>query len=206
MPDYRAIYDTIIEQQANYNSSQNSPGFLNCVLEQRWLQTLGGRSLDFGCGAGFVVEFLSQSPFQLEVWAVDVSEVAVSKTLTRLRQLRPGAGDERVQRLTDLTLPFADDFFGLVTCFDVLEHLDETDILAAWSELQRVLRRGGMFFGSVSCRPSGSIDQFGDNLHRTVRSIDWWQQLLDPDRLEYHRDSGQLTLWKKIKKQLHRSS
>lgn len=202
MPDYRAIYDSIIERQANYNSAQHSPGFLNCVQEQHWLSTLGGRSLDYGCGAGFVVEYLSQSPFQLEVWAVDVSEVAVHRTLARLRQVRPGVGEERVQRLSEGPLPFADDFFGLVTCFDVLEHLDEADILTAWSEIQRVLRRGGMFFGSVSCRPSGSTDASGDNLHRTVRSIDWWLELLEPDRLEYHRDSSQLTLWKKSKKPL----
>ena len=41
------------------------------------------------------------------------------------------------------TLPFEDQFFSLITCFDVLEHLDEQDIDTTISEILRVLRPGG---------------------------------------------------------------
>ena len=94
-------------------------------------------------------------------------------------------------------LPFEDKFFSLVTCFDVLEHLDEPDIQSTWSEIQRVLRPRGTILCSVSCRKAGSDDKFGDNLHRTVRSVEWWLDQLKPDRVEFDVARSQLTIWKR---------
>ena len=96
-----------------------------------------------------------------------------------------------------MSLPFEDDFFRLVTCFDVLEHLDEDDIFKTLVEISRVIARGGVFFGSVSCRLSGVNDIHGDNLHRTVRSPDWWIENTNPDRAIYDGHRKQLTLWKR---------
>jgi hypothetical protein len=84
-----------------------------------------------------------------------------------------------------------------VTCFDVLEHLDEPDIDAALGEMFRVLRDGGTWFSTVSCRPAGSVDRHGDNLHRTIRGVDWWLARTKPERAEYDASSAQLTLWKR---------
>lgn len=204
MPEYRAIYNDVYEREVNYRQAQFSPGFLNCVRWGDSLRWLRGRALDFGCGAGFVIEYLSQRPFSLECWGVDVSDRAVESARQRLVQVRGPDAASRVQNLSSASLPFADGYFNLVTCFDVLEHLDEPDIAAAMSEMRRVLRRGGLWFGSVSCRRSGTCDMHGENLHRTVREVGWWLAQVDPDRAEWEAGQSQLTMWKRWRKSVRR--
>lgn len=199
MPDYRNIYDEVIAREANYNLAENSPGFLNCLAARRELEVLGGRSLDLGCGVGFVVELLSSGAFWFEAWGADISSVAVERARQRLTS-RTRLPAERIIQLEDQRLPFPDHHFSLVTCFDMLEHLDEADVLLSINEIQRVLRRGGMLYASVSCRPSGYNDHHGENLHRTVRGMEWWVQHLEPDHANFDRARNQLVLWKRCRK------
>ncbi|MFN9342709.1 MAG: class I SAM-dependent methyltransferase, partial [Planctomycetota bacterium] len=84
MPDYRAIYNDVIEREDNYNLAQCSPGYQNCVEFGHGLSLLGGRSLDFGCGVGFVLEYLAAPPFRFEVYGVDASDIAVERSRARL--------------------------------------------------------------------------------------------------------------------------
>ncbi len=198
MPNFQAIYDEVIARQENYNRPENSPGFLNCHQAYRELASMSGRALDLGCGVGFVVELLTEPAFWLEPWGADISAVAVQRARERLAKKQVPAS--RIVQLTDQTLPFEDSYFSLVTCFDMLEHLDEQDVRQTVREIQRVLRRGGLLFASVSCRPSGYADQFGDNLHRTVRGLDWWVNEIDPDRAEYDKHRHQFIVWKSCRK------
>ncbi|MDP1559909.1 MAG: class I SAM-dependent methyltransferase [Pirellulaceae bacterium] len=198
MPDYKAIYDAVIAREENYNRPENSPGFLNCQQAYRELSSVSGRALDLGCGVGFVVELLTETAFWLEPWGADISEVAVERARQRLAKKQ--VPSSRIALLRDQHLPFEDSFFSLVTCFDMMEHLDEADVRQTLNEIQRVVRRGGLMFASVSCRPSGYADQFGDNLHRTVRGLDWWVGEVDPDRAEYDKHRNQFLMWKTCRK------
>ncbi len=199
MPDYKSIYDDVIQREENYNRAENSPGFLNCLAATRELEMIGGRALDLGCGVGFVVELLSSRPYSLDCWGADISTVAVERARERVAG-RTSLDADRIIQLVDQTLPFDDNWFSLVTCFDMLEHVDESDIEKTKNAIERVMRRGGILFASVSCRPSGYNDQFGDNLHRTVRGIDWWVETLQPDRADFDRARNQLVLWKRYRK------
>ena len=194
MPNYRDIYNHIVSTDHRYNLGENSPGLRAVIQATGQLQMLSGRSLDIGCGVGFVVEYLSGKSFDLNAFGVDISDTAIDKSRIRLKNF-PGS-NQRLTVLDSQTLPFEDNFFSLVTCFDVLEHLDEADIDATLKEIDRVIRPGGVFFGSVSCRASGVNDQFGDNLHRTVKSPDWWIERVAPDKAEYDGHRVQLALWK----------
>lgn len=194
MPNYRDIYNHIVSTDHRYNLAENSPGLRAVIQASDQLQIMSGRSLDIGCGVGFVVEYLSGRSFDLNAFGVDISDSAIDKCRVRLKNF-PGS-DQRLAVLNDQRLPFEDNFFSLVTCFDVLEHLDEADIDATLKEIERVIRPGGVFFGSVSCRASGANDQFGENLHRTVKSTDWWIERVAPDRAEYDGHRVQLGLWK----------
>jgi 2-polyprenyl-3-methyl-5-hydroxy-6-metoxy-1,4-benzoquinol methylase len=199
VPNYGEIYDDIIKRQENYNRAENSPGYQSCVQASDALSLLEGNVLDVGCGVGFVLEYLAGAQFHFNVWGVDASAVAVERAQQRIardRHLPP----DRVQQIKNQRLQFQDNFFSLVTCFDMLEHLDEPDIDAALLDMFRVLRHGGAFFCSVSCRLAGTRDLHGDNLHRTVNSVDWWLARVKPDRAVYDSSKSQLTFWKQVRK------
>lgn len=192
-PDYARIYDDVISRQENYNRAENSPGYQTCVQAASELALLSGNALDVGCGVGFVVEYLAGPAFRFDAWGVDASGVAVARARQRVASGR-GLPPERVQQIQNQRLPFEDGFFAVVTCFDVLEHLDEIDIDRAIGEMWRVLRPGGTWLCTVSCRPAGSQDLHGDNLHRTVRGVDWWLARANPDQATFEAGTSQLRL------------
>ncbi len=196
MTDYREIYNDVVEKDHRYNLAENSPGFRAVVQDTDRLSSISGRCLDIGCGVGFAMDYLSGPTFQLHPFGIDVSDVAIEKAIQRIGAKIPNAN----QRLTTgscTDLQFEDGFFSLVTCFDVLEHLDQADIRKAIAAIDRVLRTGGTFFGSVSCRPSGVKDLHGDNLHRTVQGVDWWIEQFQPDTAIYDGKRKQLAIWKR---------
>lgn len=197
MPDYREIYNDVISKNEAYNRAENSPGYQNCIRYTERIRHLAGRSLDVGCGVGFVCQYLTQPPFRLGVHGVDVSDEAIARTRTRMPD-HLASDPSRLQRIEGCQLPFPDQHFSLVTCFDVLEHLDEPDILVMLGEIERVARPGAILFLSVSCREAGSTDIHGDNLHRSVQGVDWWLDRVLPYEALFEAHTSQLTLWKQI--------
>ena len=70
-------------------------------------------------------------------------------------------------------LPFADGSFDHVTCFDVLEHLLEDDLVPALKEFQRVARR------TVTVSASDKRHNVkGVELHISARPMDEWEALI----------------------------
>jgi len=90
--------------------------------------------LDAGCGEGFVVHQVRQSIPGLAVTGCDVSTGA----LTIAAAANPGARFV-AGNVTDL--PFPDDSFDDIGCFEVLEHLPGDLPRTALAELARVARR-----------------------------------------------------------------
>jgi len=94
--------------------------------------------LDFGCGDGaHIGEYIASA--DCEYTGVDVSEAAVSSCT------RKGLAARIC--LPDRPLPFTPERFDLIVSFEVLEHLFAP--ADAVMELNRVLRQGGHFVGSV---------------------------------------------------------
>jgi SAM-dependent methyltransferase len=94
-----------------------------------------GALLDAGCGTGGFLAWaasLGAGPLA----GVDPSPEAVE----RARAQVPGA-DVRVAELADL--PFPDASFAVVTCNDVLQHVEESDVGLSLAELRRVLAGDG---------------------------------------------------------------
>lgn len=186
--DYKSIYDHIISTEPRYNAAENSPGYGACLAWGDRIRAVGGPTLDVGCGVGFVVQLLSGSLFGFESYGTDISAVAVERAAAR-------TSPDRVRLMEGARIPFSNGAFGVVTCFDVLEHVDESDVIGMRDELRRVLRPGGLLFCTASCRPAGSVDQHGDNLHRTVRGPEWWAERFQPDEYLVRRAHADVVMW-----------
>ena len=91
--------------------------------------------LDAGCGEGFVARHVLEALPNLDVTGCDVSTGALAVAA----KANPGA---RFVPGSVTTLPFPDDSFDVVGCFEVLEHLPGELPRQALSELARVARRG----------------------------------------------------------------
>jgi len=95
-------------------------------------------SLDIGCGGGIIAEDLAQ--FSASVTGVDIS--LASLETARSHAMQNGLDIKYIESPAE-SLPFKDNSFELITCCDVLEHVD--DVAKVISEVKRVLKPGGIF-------------------------------------------------------------
>lgn len=105
----------------------------------RWLKKQD-RVLDVGCGNG--EHNLKMAEVCKEVVAFDIDE----KNLKQARKKQKQTKIKNIKFLkidANKKLPFGDNFFNLVSCQDVLEHVK--DYKKTTREILRVLKRGGLF-------------------------------------------------------------
>ncbi len=101
----------------------------------------GARVLDFGAGTCWLSRILAL--LGCEVYAADVSEKALSIG-RQLIERDPLSAHLKVEYvpLREARLPFSDEFFDRVVCFDALHHVPDQEF--AVREFGRVLRAGGI--------------------------------------------------------------
>ena len=108
----------------------------------RWLAEMPGalEVLDLGCGEGKSI-YLFQRVIPSARWrGVDISS---SPEVDRRQR-----HDLPCETFDGVNLPYANETFDLIYCGQVLEHVRHPDKLMA--DAARVLKRGGVFLGSVS--------------------------------------------------------
>jgi ubiquinone/menaquinone biosynthesis C-methylase UbiE len=93
--------------------------------------------LDYGCGLGY---WLQATERTWETYGVDISTYAITKA-------RENAPMTKFELLKGSHVPFPDNFFDVVTAFDVLEHIQQP--ANALAELSRVSHPGGILVISV---------------------------------------------------------
>ena len=149
----------------------------------------GGRLLDVGCGEG---NFLRRASRRFETHGVDISVEGVELA-------RQVSGLDTVLVASAVELPFPDEFFAVVTCLDVLEHLEQPE--AALREFARVLQPQGALVISTPnplslghrVKGRGSFI-YRDATHISVMPIGDWRSLLRTAGFDLVRD-GTDTLW-----------
>jgi len=100
------------------------------------------RILDIGCGRGFYLNAVTAFSFIKEIYGIDIQKeyVAQAKKITRDNRVN-------VQVASIYKLPFPSDFFDLIICSEVFEHL--ADEKKGLSEIKRVLKSGGSVIVTV---------------------------------------------------------
>ena len=113
--------------------------FVTPLLQRAAAGRPDARLLDCGCGTGANVELLDTFG---RAFGFDLTEIG----------LRVGrqAGRTRLARASVTAAPFPTAFFDIVTSFDVLYSLAETDERAAIAEMYRLLKPGGVAIVNVA--------------------------------------------------------
>jgi len=91
-----------------------------------------GKVLDVGCATGFFLEVMRKLGY--ETYGIEVSDYA-SNYARNMLKLNVITGDL-------LSASFPDDFFDIITMFDVLEHLPNP--IETLAECSRIIKRGGI--------------------------------------------------------------
>jgi len=115
-------------------------GFFSRILEQtRHADKAAQSVLDVGCGGGFLAEEFAR--FGYKVTGVDPAPESIATARAHAEEsglsieYEVGSGEN---------LPFAKASFDIVTCCDVLEHVDDVERVV--SEIARVIKPSGLFF------------------------------------------------------------
>lgn len=103
----------------------------------------GSKVLDLGCGAGFLLYWLSQQPGIVPV-GIDSSVTQVEVARSNLPDIEINCGDG-----IDYLQKHPNQFSGIF-CTDVLEHIPDLDLCLKWVQAaQASLQPGGFFFCRV---------------------------------------------------------
>jgi hypothetical protein len=114
--------------------------------------------LDVACGRGEMIDYVDSLP---------------GGVVTGGLEIVPSLGRDDVEIIdTLLSIPDDDREHHLVSCYDVLEHLAEVDMIAAITELWRITHTTLII--AVSCVASGSFGA-GIELHPTQQQPGWWR-------------------------------
>lgn len=170
-----------------FKKTRNNVGLLLKTMRPlwgRWVKIIreyksGGRLLDIGCGEGY---FLQYAEKYYEAYGMDVSDYCISEACRRTKKTKLSVG-------SIANIDYGNEFFDVVTCFDVLEHLDDPE--AAVLECRRVLRSGGVLVIRIPNTSSLGAnwkkeEWFGykDTTHRSLLSNEGWLSVLRENNFE----------------------
>lgn len=135
-----------------------------------------GRLLDIGCAEGAFLKWAEKRGYKTH--GIDISEFAI-------KELSQQKLSQTKLFVADITsLPFVDNYFYVITCFDVLEHLEYPII--GLREISRCLKEPGLFIMSVPNIYSKGLKWKGANwfgyrdvTHVSLLSGEQWNKLLE---------------------------
>lgn len=132
-----------------------------------------GILLDSGCGKGY---FLAYAEKHYHTYGIDISDFAIQYAKDNLKS------SKLMVKEADNT-GFPDNFFDIITCFDILEHLNNPD--AALKECRRILKENGLLIVTIPNTDSIGVKLkknnwygYRDKTHVSLLSNESWFKLL----------------------------
>ncbi len=118
---------------------------LASILEKR----KADRVLDLGCGTGRHLIYLADLGF--EAYGADISETGLRIARKRLRSRKLEA---EIMKCDMKSIPLRDSCFEAVICVRTIYHQKQKEIQKTISEIQRVLKKNGLFLANFHSKRS----------------------------------------------------
>jgi SAM-dependent methyltransferase len=151
-PDYSLGFSEEMLEALRRNTADASASYLLPYLRP------GLRVLDFGCGPGTISVGLARAVAPGALHGVDMEESQIELSRSVARASGVENATFHVADVTDL--PFADDYFDVAHCHNLLMHVPDTR--AALAEVRRVLKPGGIIgCRELICRSSFTHPRYG---------------------------------------------
>jgi len=150
------------------NDDTHCPGFVEWVRESFGPHA---KHLDLGCAGGGLVADMRDAGF----YSIGIEGSEEPKRLGRPAWLKyPEAFFH-----ADIGKPFGfpDWRFDVISAWEVLEHIPESDLPVFFNNVWRHLVPGGAFVGTVSMN-------FDKDYHQTVKPFEWWRAVFLRERFE----------------------
>lgn len=174
MPAYRIVTDRPVALDSPDHLHPFGTAVDNSVapaFNAKLFTLIGPAVLDLGCaGGGFVESILKDGG---EAFGVEGSDYS----LVRKRAAWTTIPDRLFT--ADITKPFKiirDDgavmLFNVITAWEVLEHIQESDLAGLFDNIKAALIPDGYLIVSISTVPGFHDD--GTVLHQNVQSREWW--------------------------------
>ncbi len=181
-PDYSLGFSEELLEAFTRNTAEASAAYLLPYLRPRL------RVLDFGCGPGTISVGLARAVAPGPMHGVDMepSQIELSRSVAEAHGI-----DNATFHVADVAdLPFADDYFDVAHCHNVLMYVPDTR--AALAEVRRVLKPGGIIgCRELICRSSFIYPEYGVLQHA-------WRMLEDV----LSTDDGHPNIGRQLKEQL----
>jgi len=137
-----------------------------------------GKLLDVGCAFGYFALHAQKRGF--DVYGIDISSYAIKKSLEFFDKNKFFVHD------VSKTFPFKNNFFDVVTAFDVIEHV--RDYKKVIKNIFKVLKRDGVFLLSVPIKVKGFLKKLTltnkDRTHVSVLTEDDIKNILIKNKLK----------------------
>jgi len=154
--------------------------YLDGILEARGRAYAGIDVLDLGCGGGLMSEAYARRGARVTGVDPSAGSLAAARAHAELSGLAI-----RYEQGTGESIPLLDGSFGLVSCCDVLEHVNDLDTVSR--EVARLLRPGGFYFFDTINRTWLSwlvmIKMFEEWVGAIPRRTHDWDMFITPDEL-----------------------
>lgn len=165
-----------------FRKTRNNVGFLLKTMRPlwwRWVKIIqnyksSGCLLDVGCGEGY---FLKYAEKNYDTYGIDVSEYCIREAIRKTNKTKLSVNSIK-------QIDYINETFDIVTCFDVLEHLEDPETTI--KKCGYILKSGGLFVIRVPNLSSHGCDLkkeewFGykDKTHVSLLSNQDWFSLLN---------------------------
>lgn len=133
------------------------------------IRNIKGNLLDVGFGCLFVEkELIKKKINNFLFYGIDISDIAITKARKEL--------NGKFLKGSILKIPFKDNFFNVILCLEVLEHIKPNLIFKSITELNRVLKDDGLLILSIpinenleqkynnGINPSGHLREYTENI------------------------------------------